>query len=64
LIRVVRTTEGTVMIDPSGKMNGRGAYLKRDVAVFEKAQKSGVLARHLEVSIPNEIFDSLQEFAK
>lgn len=64
LIRVVRTPEGTVMIDPSGKMNGRGAYLKRDVAVFEKAQKSGMLARHLEVSIPDEIFESLKEIIK
>ena len=49
LIRVVRTPEGSVVVDTTGKLNGRGAYLKKDLAVFEKAKKSKVLDRHLEV---------------
>ena len=39
LLRIVRTPEGNVMIDEGGKMNGRGAYIKRDVQVLEQARK-------------------------
>ena len=52
LIRVVRTPEGKIIIDEVGKANGRGAYLKKDLEVFEKAQKSKALNRHLEVEVP------------
>ena len=48
LIRIVRTPEGNVEIDLTGKKNGRGAYLKKDVDVFAKAKKSGILNRILE----------------
>lgn len=61
LIRIVRTPEGEIKIDETGKMNGRGAYLKKDLEVFNKAQKSKILDRHLEVSVPDSIFDSLKE---
>ena len=61
LIRIVRTPEGEVKIDETGKMNGRGAYLKKDLDVFNKAQKSKILDRHLEVSVPDSIFESLKE---
>ena len=61
LIRVVRTPLGEVIIDPKGKANGRGAYLKKDLEVFNKAQKSKILDRHLEVSVPDSIFESLKE---
>ena len=43
LIRVVRTPEGNVVVDEAGKTNGRGAYLKKDKEVFEKARKSKIL---------------------
>lgn len=59
LIRVVRTPEKNVIIDTTGKANGRGAYLKKSVEVIEKARKSKILERHLEVEIPNEVFDEL-----
>lgn len=59
LIRVVRTPEKTVIIDTTGKANGRGAYLKKSTEVIEKAKKTKILERHLEVSIPNEVFDEL-----
>lgn len=61
LIRVVRTPEGSVIIDPSGKANGRGAYLKKDLKVFEKALKSKVLDRHLETEVPATLFDELKK---
>ena len=61
LIRVVRTPEGNVIVDLTGKANGRGAYLKKDLAVFEKAQKSKVLNRHLEVEVEDSVFDELQK---
>lgn len=59
LIRVVRTPEGNICIDETGKANGRGAYLKKDKEVIEKARKSKVLERHLEVKVPEEIYDEL-----
>ena len=60
LIRVVRTSDG-VVIDETGKVNGRGAYVKKDLNVIEKAEKTKILEKHLEVSIPTEIYDKLKE---
>lgn len=64
LIRVVRTTEQEVIIDLNGKANGRGAYLKKDVEVFEKAKKNKVLNKQLEIEVPDEIFEQLKELVK
>ena len=61
LIRVVRTPEGNVIVDESGKANGRGAYLKKDKDVILKAQKTKVLDKMLEVSVPDEIYQRLLE---
>ena len=61
LIRVVRTPEGNVVIDETGKQNGRGAYLKKDLGVIEKAEKNKILSKHLETEIPKEIFDELKK---
>lgn len=63
LIRVVRTLDG-VVVDPTGKVNGRGAYLKKDRAVFEKAMKSKVLNRHLETEVSSEVFEELFNLLK
>ena len=59
LIRIVRTPEKEIKIDLVGKMNGRGAYIKKEVSVIEKAKKTKVLARHLECEIPDAIYDEL-----
>ena len=59
LIRVVRTTEGTVCLDFSGKLNGRGAYLCQNPECLQKAQKSKALERSLEVPIPDEVYERL-----
>lgn len=61
LIRIVRTPEGEVLIDLNGKMNGRGAYIKKDAIVVDKAKKSKVLERHLEVNVPDTIYDELKK---
>ena len=59
LLRVVRNNEGVVFVDDTLKANGRGAYLKKDKEVIEKARKSKVLEKHLEVSIEDKIYDEL-----
>lgn len=59
LIRIVRTPEGKVEIDLTGKANGRGAYLKKDKEVIEKARKSKILEKHLEIKIEDNIYDEL-----
>lgn len=61
LIRIVRDKDGNVSVDLTGKANGRGAYLKKDIEVIEKARKSKVLEKYLEVSINDEVYDSLKE---
>lgn len=60
LIRIVKTPDNNVVIDQTGKANGRGAYLKRDLTVYEKAKKSKALDRHLEIKIPDEIYEELK----
>ena len=59
LIRVVRDNLGNVFVDITGKKNGRGAYLKKDVSVVEKAKTSKALERYLEVLIPEVIYEEL-----
>ena len=61
LIRVVRTPEGNIIVDGSGKANGRGAYLKKSIETFEKAEKSKILNRKLETEVPNSIYDELKK---
>jgi predicted RNA-binding protein YlxR (DUF448 family) len=61
LIRVVRTPEGTVIVDETGKANGRGAYLKKDLETFDKAEKSKILNKKLEVEVPDSVFEELKE---
>lgn len=59
LVRIVRNKEGEVFVDLTGKMNGRGAYLKKSKEAFEIAKKKKLLARSLQVEIPDEIFEEL-----
>lgn len=61
LIRVVVNKEGNVFIDVTSKANGRGAYLKKDIDVINKARKSKILDRKLEVEVPDRIYDELLE---
>ena len=59
LLRVVRDKEGNVSIDETGKSYGRGAYLKKDAEVINKARTTKVLERVLEVPIPDEIYEEM-----
>ena len=59
LIRVVKTPDGEIKIDGTGKMSGRGAYICRDLACLQKAVKSKGLERSLKVSISDEVKDEL-----
>ncbi len=61
LIRIVRTPEREVIIDETGKANGRGAYLKKDKEVINKAKTTKALEKVLEVSIPDSIYDEMLE---
>ena len=61
LIRVVRTPDKTVIVDLSGKANGRGAYLKLSKENIKKAKQKNVLARALQVEIPDEIYVELED---
>ena len=59
LLRVVRDKEGNVSVDTTGKANGRGAYLKRDKEVINKAKTTKALERILEVTIPDSIYEEM-----
>lgn len=61
LLRIVKTPEGNVIIDLTGRANGRGAYLKKSREAVEVAAKKGALQRALECSIPPELFEQLRE---
>ncbi len=59
LLRVVRTPEQQVIVDLSGKANGRGAYLKKEKDVILLAQKKKVLDKHLECQVPDGIYQEM-----
>jgi predicted RNA-binding protein YlxR (DUF448 family) len=59
LLRVVRDKEGNVSVDTTGKANGRGAYLKRDKEVINKAKTTRSLERILEVTIPDSVYEEM-----
>ena len=61
LIRVVRSPEGQVSLDFHGKAPGRGAYLCPNMECLKKAIRSKALDRSLEVPIPEEIYDRLEQ---
>ena len=60
LIRVVRSPEGQISLDTSGKKSGRGAYLCHDVKCLRKARKARRLEQNLECTIPDEIYEALE----
>ena len=60
LLRIVRTPEGNVEVDETGKKNGRGAYIKKDLAVLESAQKSKILEKKLECKIEDSVYEEIK----
>ena len=61
LLRIVRTPDGKVLPDLSGKLNGRGAYIKKDINVLEKAKKSKILESRLECKIEDSIYEEIKK---
>ena len=64
LLRIVRTPEGDVKVDLTGKVNGRGAYIKRDVVVLEKALKNKALERKLECDISDSVYEEIRKICE
>lgn len=61
LIRVIRTLEGEVLLDATGRKNGRGAYICPDPECLRLAIRSKGLERSLKISIPQEIYGNLEK---
>ena len=61
LLRIVRTPDGEVKVDLSGKLNGKGAYISRSNEALEIARKKKVLARALETEIPEEVYEEISK---
>lgn len=61
MLRVIRSKEGQIHLDPTGKANGRGAYLHNQKECLEKAIKSRGLERSLKLSVPPEIYEKLSK---
>ena len=61
LLRVVRSPEGDVSLDFTGKKSGRGAYICHDVKCLRKARKSHRIDRVLECTVPDEVYDRMEQ---
>lgn len=59
LARIIRTKEGAICLDKTGKMNGRGAYICLEKTCYDKAVKSKSIDRALKCEIPAEIYEQL-----
>ena len=61
LIRVLRTPEGEIVLDGSGKKSGRGAYICKSASCLKKARKARRLESSLDCTIPDEVYNRLEE---
>ena len=61
LVRVVKTPEGEIKLDNTGKLNGRGAYICKNTQCLNKAIKTNALARAFETSVSSEVYTALSE---
>ncbi|HOA34556.1 MAG: YlxR family protein [Clostridiales bacterium] len=61
LVRVVRSPEGEISIDKTGKKNGRGAYICPNPECLKKAKKAKRLDRSFEMQVPDEIYEQLEK---
>lgn len=60
MMRVLRTPEGDIVLDTTGKKNGRGAYLCKDPDCLKKAEKNRGLERSFKIKIPEEVYRNLE----
>lgn len=61
LLRIVRNKDGVVSVDLTGKANGRGAYIKKDLTILEKAKQSKALERHLECQFDDCVYEEIKK---
>lgn len=61
MMRVLKTPEGPIVLDATGKKNGRGAYLCQTKECLIQARKSKGLERSFKMSIPNDVYDDLEK---
>ncbi len=59
MFRIVKTPEGEVKVDLSGKLNGRGAYISKSLEAITIAKKKKVIDKKLEIEVPDTIFEEL-----
>ena len=64
LLRVVKNKEGLIFVDETGKTNGRGAYIKKDLETLELAKKNKALDRALETTISDEVYEEIEKIIK
>ena len=61
MIRVIKTAEGDILLDATGRKNGRGAYLCPSMECFKKAVKGRGLERSFKMAIPREVYETLEK---
>ncbi len=64
LVRIVKNQEGEIAIDPTGRMNGRGAYVSLEPELVKKAWKQHILDKHLEMTISDEFYQELYDYVE
>lgn len=62
LLRIVKTPEGVLKVDPSGKLNGHGGYIKKDVTILELAIKKKALEKAFEMSIEPSLYEEIRRY--
>ena len=60
LLRIVRTPEGEVKVDLTGKLNGKGAYISKSIEALNIAKKKGLIAKALETDVTDEVYQEIE----
>ena len=60
LLRIVKTKDNQILVDLTGKQNGKGAYITKSKEVLEKAKKNKALDKALEITTPDSIYDEIE----
>ena len=61
LLRIVKNNENKVFVDLTGKANGRGAYIKKELDVFKIAKEKKILEKHLEIAIDDSVYEEIEK---
>ena len=62
LLRIVKNKDNEIFVDPDGKANGKGAYIKKDINVLDKAIKDNTLAKVFEMKIPESLYEEIKKY--